>query len=516
MPQSVVDEAQRGVRWQRAYNVQTSEVAQWLGDFLSGGGAVTGEMVGILASLTSYLPNPIGTPADPDYPHWTRIESSMGGGEPMKAWLGKITASIEKSREAANEAALESVGYYTEDDLKRSYLGICDADDDCVIRSMVRVASGAPEDWQVWNGQEKQWDALDRSSIRKFEAVELDRDLVAFTAAALSEKGVEGVRLVFAAPSAYLPYTPVTAAAPADVTGTHYYAIVDATDTSAVMDLISISPGPVVMVRDKGQWTDGSKTLQLLTGINPPPLVELDDKTLKLVMAQIDGTYNAAATNPDYVESLGNEPAIEQKKKDDFAQQQAEFAARRAASTAAKPSNPVTAALAALHEERDSTLQLLRRAIEGARIEEVNRRGDFDQHMVAVRAGGAVDEDGLEADHRNESARRKRSAALVAGLEREYALADLRYRRRIAEESLRASAAARTRLAALETLSEAVSVSASGAGWGDSEVLRQYHTKEAGALKVKWGVNGDAVRCVRHVSKYVGLRALAICSERTS
>jgi hypothetical protein len=522
MPQSVVDEAKRGIRWQRAYGTKASEVADWLSGFLSAGGAVTGEMVGILASLAPRPSESIGSLADPDYPNPARIEWSLSGGAPLQTWLKKVTASMQKSQEAATASALDMIGF---DPKNRRYLGVCDARDDCIVRDLVTVASGSSDDWLKWDGEQKRWNQCDQDSIRKFEAVELDRDLVAFTAAALSERGVEGVRLVFAAPSAYLPFQPITAAAPANVSGTHYYAVVDSTDTSAVMDLISISPGPVVQVRDKGKWTDGSKTLALLTGISPPPLVELDDKMLKMVMAQIDGTFDAAAVDPDYVESLGNEDEIEKKKKEDFDKQQAEFAARKEASKAsagaAEPSpktskKPLTAGLQALYEERDSTMRLLQHAIEGAKIEEVNRRAAFDNKMMAIRAGGAFDEDGLEADRRTESSRREQSATILAGLERERSIVDLRYRKQIAREAIRASAAARSRLAVLETLAEAVAVSAGGQSRNGSEVLRQYWTKEAGALKVKFGVGGDVGRCVRHVSKYVGTRASAICNERTS
>lgn len=536
MPQSVIDEANRGLRWQKAYDVEPSEVASWLGGFLSTGGSVTSEMVGILASLAPAAASDVGNPADPDYPNPFRIEYALSGGEALQTWLHKVTASIEKTQDEALAASLERIGYYTSEDLYK-YLGICDSEDDCIVRSLVRVASGAPDEWEVWNGADKTWDELSADSIRKFDAFELDREMVGFTAAAFSEKGVEGVRLVFAAPAAYLPFQPVTAAAPSDVQKIHFYAIVDATDTSAVMDLVSISPGPIVKVRNKGKWEDGSKSLALLTGINPPPLVELDAKTLQMVMAQIDGTYNAAETDPEYVESIGNEEAIKKKQEEDLKNQAAEFEQKRMASEklrmasgngpkdkapASKPPSsgekkPVTAALHALIDERDSTLELLQHAIDGAKIEEVNRRAAFEQDMTALRAGGSIDEDRLADSHGAELARREKSAAILEGLQREYSLADFRYRKRVAGEAVRAAGAARTRLAALETIAEATAVSASGSSSrSNSEVLRRYVTKGEGALKLRWGVDGDPSRCVRYVSKYIGSRAQNYCSGMTA
>lgn len=38
---------------------------------------------------------------------------------------------------------------------------------------------------------------------------------------------------------------------------------------------------------------------------------------------------------------------------------------------------------------------------------------------------------------------------------------------------------------------------------GNLAVLIRYWTKEEGAAKIRWGVGGDFMRCVRHLSKYV-------------
>lgn len=42
--------------------------------------------------------------------------------------------------------------------------------------------------------------------------------------------------------------------------------------------------------------------------------------------------------------------------------------------------------------------------------------------------------------------------------------------------------------------------------------LREYWTKGPGAAKIKWGVDGDFDRCVRHMRKFVGTRAEGLCN----
>jgi hypothetical protein len=49
---------------------------------------------------------------------------------------------------------------------------------------------------------------------------------------------------------------------------------------------------------------------------------------------------------------------------------------------------------------------------------------------------------------------------------------------------------------------------------GNAEQLRRYWTHGAGALKIRWGTPGDWTRCVRHLSKYLGLRAKGYCQLR--
>lgn len=49
---------------------------------------------------------------------------------------------------------------------------------------------------------------------------------------------------------------------------------------------------------------------------------------------------------------------------------------------------------------------------------------------------------------------------------------------------------------------------------GNAEKLRHYWTRGEGAAKIRWGTPGDWTRCVRHLSKFMGVRAKGYCQLR--
>lgn len=49
---------------------------------------------------------------------------------------------------------------------------------------------------------------------------------------------------------------------------------------------------------------------------------------------------------------------------------------------------------------------------------------------------------------------------------------------------------------------------------GNAEALREYWTRGKGAAKIRWGTPGDWTRCVRNLSKYMGVRAKGYCQLR--
>lgn len=48
---------------------------------------------------------------------------------------------------------------------------------------------------------------------------------------------------------------------------------------------------------------------------------------------------------------------------------------------------------------------------------------------------------------------------------------------------------------------------------GPGHQLRDYWTRGPGAAKIRWGTEGDGTRCIKHMRKYVGVRAGGLCQE---
>lgn len=81
------------------------------------------------------------------------------------------------------------------------------------------------------------------------------------------------------------------------------YAVVDPLNTSAVVTLFQVQPGPKISVRRAGTWVpdDGTLTAQL-TGLNPPPVVAVATDQVPDVVRQVDDfdtTHAATAAGPN-------------------------------------------------------------------------------------------------------------------------------------------------------------------------------------------------------------------------
>ncbi len=73
------------------------------------------------------------------------------------------------------------------------------------------------------------------------------------------------------------------------------------------------------------------------------------------------------------------------------------------------------------------------------------------------------------------------------------------------------------RVEVIEQFSELESLYAAGGldrNRGNAEKLRHYWTRGKGAAKIRWGTEGDWTRCVRYLSKYMGVRAKGYCQLR--
>lgn len=78
-----------------------------------------------------------------------------------------------------------------------------------------------------------------------------------------------------------------------------YLAVVDKNDTAAVMDTYAIIPASEGQAlegfrREDGKWIADSSVVADLKGATPPPVVELDDAKLSMVLGQMDPAADAA------------------------------------------------------------------------------------------------------------------------------------------------------------------------------------------------------------------------------
>jgi DNA-binding ferritin-like protein len=81
-----------------------------------------------------------------------------------------------------------------------------------------------------------------------------------------------------------------------------YMAIVAEDDPQAVMDLVSLVPAtdqstePAAFSRKNGKWVENNQVISDLNSPTPPPVIVLDDETLKDVLSQVDPKEEEAVT----------------------------------------------------------------------------------------------------------------------------------------------------------------------------------------------------------------------------
>jgi 2'-5' RNA ligase len=80
--------------------------------------------------------------------------------------------------------------------------------------------------------------------------------------------------------------------------GSMVVAVVDDMDTSAVLDVIRVEPGPRVMRRHNGAWEPDNEYLAKLIGVDPPTVMELEAEQLTAVLEQVD-QYDQENPDPE-------------------------------------------------------------------------------------------------------------------------------------------------------------------------------------------------------------------------
>jgi hypothetical protein len=229
-----------------------------------------------------------------------------------------------------------------------------------------------------------------------------------------------------------------------------YFAIVDKTDTTAVLEAIAIvkdsTGNPQAWVRTKGAWKNDPATLAKLTGSTPPPVIELTaPEPAKTVLAQVD----------KYDNSEGKFPAV-----------------------AVPEKAPVTAAGF---------------VVPGTEL------GIYDEKDI-VDAVSTFDT--LDPQVQPDAKRIIRNRAIALN-RKDLIPADWRTLSHVEEGEALASQSP-----LFSEFGDVIVASAHGGhgmgGAKGAERLKQYWTHGAGAAKIRWGTGGDLTRAHKHLAKYVG------------
>jgi len=246
-----------------------------------------------------------------------------------------------------------------------------------------------------------------------------------------------------------------------------YFAKVDPTDHTAVLDVIAIVNDNGVATawkRSGGTWVAAPDDLADLEGSTPPPVVELsNDDTTKAVLAQVDqfdSSSQSDAENPDNESTITASAA----ELTDYSKKQREHDSKKgiALPDGSFPIRNVTD---------------LKNAVKAFGRTTDAKKAEVKKHI------------------------KKRARALNRN--------DL-----IPEDWKTASIFDDSHLSPLYgEYGEVIAMVAAAPGRGNEEALRRYWTVGKGAAKIRWGTKGDLTRCHRHLEKYIPGRSWGFCQN---
>lgn len=470
-------------------------------------------------------------------PHDSGFE--LRGGDAGHAWAEKIVDGIVRELDALQFKRLDQYGY---DSDQYFYAGITDPSDEDLITQVVRFprADGDLSNSEAltaagWNRAVFDFSGEDRDT----KGVGLDADLFAFVASALIESGVYGVLLAYGEPITFLEDRPLLASAPilpANTDG-HVYAVVDATDTTAVMDLIMIKPGEktaLVYRRNGGVWQLDNTLLDAFMSPNPPPIVELEGETKNRIISQVDensanqvitddtgqnAELGANALEAETAPTAKNSAIKPQKAKVDAKAPKVVEGTEKTRRTPGKPNPPEKREKRTPEDSEEGPNS--RPPVTAAALTK-----DYARLMRTVEAVHAVDVAEAVSWYNTDDGYSE-GFSLTAALAEIDANA-LRSEQVLRKHGLEAVAAERAKLEArtaeLTNLVLPVITAAGKAGsmpftndnpgQRQAENLRIYWTKGKGATKIRWGTSNDFTRCVRQLRKHLGAQTEGYCARR--
>lgn len=195
---------------------------------------------------------------------------SGAGSDDLRAWCSKVRSGFVAS---INQNLLGDAV-----ELPRGV--IVETPDADVVIALLRA------DGSVFRGESWMEEAIEFDDI-----IPLTTEEVAFTAAALMDGGA-GLVLSPSMPIASLTAAQEPAPNAGDSapmpSGAKTFAVLDEMDSSAVLELLMITPGPAVYRRHDGKWMMDDDWLHKLESIAPPPVQLIAGAQLTSVAQQVD------------------------------------------------------------------------------------------------------------------------------------------------------------------------------------------------------------------------------------
>lgn len=418
-----------------------------------------------------------------------------------RLWAGRILNGIENERSKQEESVLASIDF---DPDKYLYCGFTASGDEDLIIAVGRLSR---DDLTIGEAeilsQNANWsripDAISRNKSQS--GVALDPSLLAFTASAFIEGSV-AVQLAYGDPHCFLEETsftsdPILASAKDAESAGHVYAIVDAVDTTAVMDVINIRRGPQVYRRDGGSWVLDNSTLDALLSVNPPPLVELKGSTLSSVLKQVDGNQaNQLAPNEDGSAEAGANLEDETKPIETDPKKAIDTATAGPADSSSKEALPAPKPSDSPSADTYKSNQNKSQIKDGSTAQTAALLARYDEINTILASARSLSSDIVNVSGVEQAAKATIARDIVALRE------DLELREAQIENII------------LPLLADAVSVYNSTPNQLKARHLRKYWVRGKGAVKIAWGAPGDFRRCVRQLRKYLGKRAEGYCAKR--
>jgi hypothetical protein len=450
----------------------------------------------------------------------------LRGGDAGRAWSQKIMDGVARDLERNQTATLDKYGY---DPDRYAYAGITAPNNEDLITTIVRMPRGDDHldrsealTATGWHPVEFDFHGEDRDTF----GVGMDADLLAFTASALIDDGVNGVLLSYDEPICFLPDHPLLASAPAkQVNGEgSVYAIVDSTDTSAVMDVIMITPGEkhaLVYRRNGGAWKLEPTLYEAFMSVTPPPIVELTGSQRAELIAQVD------ATIAGQIQTTGNGQA-------QLGPNPVQLGGGKAAPKPGAEADPKKGKTAA-----DPVQKLKPKAPPGAAAPPEGREKRTPQDAEEgpnsrppLAASGLADIARTRHERRIEAMAWYYSdegyasgfslTAALQAIDADTKRDELDWRQQFVQTTTAELAKTRATLRAQKQviLPALTAASTNKAGVHDkpgqrtAEQLRQYWVHGAGSVKINWAAPGAFTRCVRQLRKHLGTRAEGYCALR--